>query len=146
MQWTIHLARRHPAKAIAALLIVALAAVCAAAGFRACWAGLLAGALLVATISDFLFPVTFTMDDAGLEARGLVLRRRMRWGQVKRVIRDELGVKLTPLARPSRLEAYRGIYAWFADNADQVMEFIARHTEAVGGDDRRPAESLPRNP
>jgi hypothetical protein len=75
------------------------------------------------------------MNEEGVQARGLVMRRRMGWPQVRRVARDGLGVKLSPLARPSRLEAYRGIYLWFSDNADEVMEFIARHTEAVGGDD-----------
>jgi hypothetical protein len=106
---------------------------------------MLAAGLLLAAISDFLFPIRYRMTEEGMEARGLVMRRRMGWSQVKRVVRDELGVKLTPLARPSRLEAYRGIYCWFAENADEVMEFIARHTEAVGGDDRRPVQSLPRD-
>ena len=135
MQWTVHLARRHPAKTIIALVIVAAAAVCAGIGFGGWWAGVLAGVLLVAAISDFLFPVRYVMNEEGVQARGLVMRRRMGWPQVRRVARDGLGVKLSPLARPSRLEAYRGIYLWFSDNADEVMEFIARHTEAVGGDD-----------
>jgi len=117
------------------MVTVAAAAVCAGIGFRGWWAGVLAAGLLVAAISDFLFPVRYVMDEEGVWARGLVMRRRMAWAQVRRVARDELGVKLSPLARPSRLEAYRGIYLWFADNADEVMEFIARHTEAVGGDD-----------
>lgn len=113
------------------------------------WAGVLAAGLLMAAISDFLCPIRYRMTEEGLEARGLVMRRRMEWSAVKRVVRDELGVKLSPLPRPSRLEAYRGIYCWFAENADEVMDFVSRHTEAVGGDDpwtgrRRSAGSLPR--
>ena len=131
MEWTVHLAGRQPGKAIAALVIVAAAAVCAGYGFRAVWAGALAAALLVAAISDFLFPVRYEMDEQGVQARGLVMRRRMGWAQVRRVVRDELGVKLSPLARPSRLEAYRGIYLWFAGNADAVMEFVTRHAGAA---------------
>jgi len=144
LQWTIHLARRRPAKTTAALAIAAAGAVCAGVGFGSVWVGALAAGLLMAAISDFLFPIRYRMTEEGAEARGLVMRRRMGWSAVKRVVSDELGVKLSPLARPSRLEAYRGIYCWFADNADEVMEFIARHTEAVGGDDRRSAGSLPR--
>ena len=145
MQWTIHLARGRPRRAIGALGIAAAGAVCAGVGFGSVWVGMLAAGLLLAAISDFLFPIRYRMTEEGMEARGLVMRRRMGWSQVKRVVKDELGVKLSPLAWPSRLEAYRGIYCWFAENADEVMEFIARHTEAVGGDDRRPVQSLPRD-
>ena len=145
LQWTVHLARRHPARALAAVVLVAAAAVCAGIGFGGWWVGLLAGGLLVVAISDFLFPVRYVMDAEGVSARGLVLRRRMGWGQVRRVKRDELGVKLSPLTRPSRLEAYRGIYLWFEMNADEVMEFIARQMEAVGGDDCKSGESRPRD-
>ena len=135
LQWTVHLARRQAAKAIAALAIVGVAGVCAGVGFRGWWAGVLAGVLLVAAISDFMFPLRYVMDGEGVWARGLVMRRRIAWSRVRRAARDNMGVKLSPLAWPSRLEAYRGIYLWFSDNADEVMEFIARHTEAVGGDD-----------
>ncbi len=145
LQWTIHLARRQPARALAALVIVAAGAWAAAVAFRGLWAGILAAALLVAAIGDFLFPVSYILDAEGARARGLVMRRQMAWGRVRRVVRDGLGVKLSPLPRPSRLEAYRGIYLWFENNADEVMEFIAAHTEAVGGDDRRSAESVSRD-
>jgi hypothetical protein len=57
----------------------------------------------------------------------------MSWSQVKSVRRDALGAKLSPLARPSRLEAYRGIYLWFEGNAEDVMAFIADHTKAEPG-------------
>lgn len=145
LQWTIHLARRRPGRALAALVIVAAGAVAAAVAFQGLWAGILAAVLLVGAIGDFLFPVRYTLNAEGAQARGLVMRRRIAWRQVRRVARDRLGVKISPLPRPSRLEAYRGIYLWFENNADEVMEFIARHTEAVGGDDRRSAESVSRD-
>jgi hypothetical protein len=121
---------------------VAIAAGAAAAGvgFQNVLLGLLAGILLVAAVSDYLFPIRYTLGLDGIEARGLWHRRRMTWKQVRRVGQDDLGVKLSPLPRPSRLEAYRGIYLWFADNADDVMASIAHHTqaEAAGGDDCPP--------
>ena len=137
MQWSLHLARRQPRKAAAALALIAAASITAGYGFGSLILGLLAALLLIASISDFLFPLTFVLTDDGVAVRGLLHRRRMAWSQVRRVARDELGVKLSPLARRSRLDAYRGIYLWFEGNDDDVMSFIAHHVrpEAVGGVD-----------
>ena len=126
LTWRVHLARRRPRKTAAALGMIALGAVAAWWGFRSVIAGVLAGVLLVSSVSDYLFPVRYRLNGAGIEAAGLVLRRRMKWGEVRRVVRDELGVKLSPLSRHSRLEAYRGIYLWFGGNEGEVMEEIER--------------------
>jgi len=128
-----------------ALGFILAAAVCAGWAFRSSLLGLLAAFLLTATIADYLFPVRYRLGEDGLEARGFLLRRRMTWSQVRRVVRDNLGVKLSPLPRPSRLEAYRGIYLWFAENEDRVMATIAHHraSEAAGGDDRQPIQRTP---
>lgn len=139
LEWTIHLARRRPRQTALAVFAILAASLSAASGFRSPFMGFLAAAILIASISDFLFPLTFTLSDEIAEARGPIHRRRMTWKQVRRVIRDELGVKLSPFLRPSRLDALRGIYVWFDDNAEDVMAFIADHvTEAARGDDCSP--------
>ncbi len=133
MEWSIHLARRQFRKAADAIALILVASLAAAYAFASALLGMLACVLLVASISDFLFPMRFVLSEAGVEARGLLHRRRMAWSQVRRVVRDEFGVKLSPLARRSRLEAYRGIYVWFEGNSEEVMAFIAHHltTEAA---------------
>jgi hypothetical protein len=137
LTWSVHLARRRPRQAAAAVALIVFASLAAGIGFRSALLGVLACALLTASIGDFLFPLTFSLTDDGVEVRGLLHRRRMAWSQVRRMMRDELGVKLSPLAKRSRLDAYRGIYLWFEGNADDVMTFIAHHTEpeAAGGVD-----------
>ena len=125
LEWTVHLARRNPRKT-AALVMVALGALAAWWGFRSIVAGILSLVLLLGSVSDYLFPVRYRLSEEGIAAAGPLFRRRMKWGEVRRVVRDELGVKLSPLPRPSRLEAYRGIYLWFAGNGDEVMEEVER--------------------
>jgi hypothetical protein len=141
LHWTVHLARRRLRQAAAVAALIAGASVTAAYAFQSPFWGVLAAVLLTASVGDFLFPLTFSLDESGIRARGLIHRRHMSWKQVRRVVRDDLGLKLSPLPRPSRLEAYRGIYLWFADNADQVMAIIAhyRAPEAAGGDDLSPS-------
>ncbi|HUU55468.1 MAG TPA: hypothetical protein VMY87_11170 [Armatimonadota bacterium] len=137
LEWTTHLARRRPIQAAAAVAVIAAASLAAGFGFQSVLLGLLAAALLIASVSDYLFPLTFTLTNEAAEARGPLHRRRLVWSRVRRVARDDLGVKLSPLLQPSRLDAFRGIYLWFEDNADDVMAFIAHHVqaEAAGGDD-----------
>jgi hypothetical protein len=138
LKWTVHLARRRPRQAAIAILVVAAASVAAAYGFQSALLGVLCSLLLVASVSDYLFPVRYTLGAEVIEARGLLHRRRMTWRQVRRVVPNHLGVKLSPLRRPSRLEAYRGIYLWFASNQSEVMATIAHHraSEAAGGNER----------
>mgnify|MGYP005836108853 CR=1 FL=1 len=138
LRWRVHLARRRARQAAVAVGVIALGAVAAGVGFRSVVLGLLAAALLVASVGDFLFPLTYTLDAQGASVRGLWGRRHLPWHRVRRVARDELGVKLSPLAGPSRLEAYRGIYCWFAGNEAEVMAAVEWYTrpEAAGGAER----------
>ena len=149
LTWSVHLARRRPGRLAGAMVVIALGAAAAGVGFSSMVLAVLAAVLLVASVTDYLFPVHYRLDGDGIGARGLWHRRYMKWSQVRRAIRDELGVKLSPLPRPSRLEAYRGIYAWFTDhNRDEVMAAIAWYTspEAAGGGDWPPVEFVARSP
>ena len=138
LTWTVHLARRAPNRAAGAVALTLAGAMAVALGFRSLVAGILTLILLAASISEFLLPVRFRLSPAGIEAAGLVFRRRMAWKDVRQVRRDPLGVKLSPLSRRSRLEAYRGIYLWFGENEPEVMAALAHYRgeakETGGGD------------
>ncbi len=133
LTWSVHLSRRSPRKTLGALLLVAAGTLAAWLGFQNTLAGILTLLLLTISISDYLWPVHYRLSPAGVEAKGLLLRRRMQWRDVRQVRRDPTGVKLSPLPQPSRLEAYRGIYLWFGDrdaesggSPEEVMAAIAR--------------------
>ncbi len=138
LTWTVQLARRAPRKAWGAVALIVLGSLAAGVGFHSLVAGILSLLLLAASASEFLLPVRFRLSPTGIEAAGLVFRRRMAWKEVRQVRRDSLGVKLSPLPRRSRLESYRGIYLWFGDNEPEVMAAIAAYREKAketgGGD------------
>ncbi len=143
VEWTVHLARRDPRKTAAALLTAAAGAVVAGLGFRSLAAGILTVVLLLGSLSDYLLPVRYRLGPEGIEARGLLFRRKMQWSQVRRILRDPAGVKLSPLPRHSRREAYRGIYLWYEGNEPEVTAIIAHYREAAqacgdDGDTRQP--------
>jgi len=86
--------------------------------------GGLAAAALTASLADFLLPVRYVIsrDKASVKMIGKSLE--IKWQDVKRCYLDESGVKLSPLDRVSRLEAFRGVYLRFADNKDEVIEAV----------------------
>lgn len=123
MSWTVHLARQRPAMTVASAAFIALAS---AAGLFAIGpaAGLLVALLLVGFLSDFLFPVRYSITDEKATCRMLLNRTEIKWADVKRCYLDDHGVKLSPLNRVSRLEAFRGVYLRFQNNEDQVIDTV----------------------
>jgi hypothetical protein len=132
--WRVHLAARSPGRTAGALLMIGVGALAAGVGSRSAGAGLLALVLLLSSVSDYLLPLHYRLSESGIEAKGLIYRRRMRWPEVRRVLRERTGVKLSPLPGRSRLEAYRGIYLWFDGNEADVMAAIARYRGAETDD------------
>jgi hypothetical protein len=131
LEWRVHLARRQPRRAIiVALVVLATAVICQLAFDNPLFA-IVAALLVIFSTADFVLPIHYRITEAGIQMRAGLSLRRMAWSQVRACYRDDCGVKLSPLARPSRLEAFRGIYLWFGDdNADSVMQAIESHRPA----------------
>lgn len=112
MSWTVHLAARRPRATVLAILLILLGlfAVRALGGPALPPAiYLIAALVLLGSIAEFLFPVTYTLDERGAHARHFGSRRVLAWADVRRVYLRPDGIKLSPLARPDWREAYRGV-------------------------------------
>ena len=65
----------------------------------------------------------------------------MEWDEVKRVISDEKGIKLSPLEKDGAMDAFRGIYLRFGkDNRNQIERAVQTFgknskRDVVGGSD-----------
>lgn len=123
LSWTVHLARQHPSRLAVAVAFVTLAA---CAGYFAIGplAAVAVALVLSASLADFLFPVSYVLTRDGAECRMLFKSSQIRWENVRHCYVDDQGVKLSPLPRQSRLEAFRGVYLRFADNEEQVTEAV----------------------
>jgi hypothetical protein len=99
------------------------------AGFAA-----LAAAFLVASLARYFVPTDYELDASGASVRFLGHLRRVGWGDVRRFFVAPEGVQLSPFARPSRLESFRGTFLRFAGNRDEVVRFVedqvAAHRQA----------------
>ncbi len=126
LRWKVHLARRRPKVTAGVVVIILVAAVFARWTLQAAayfWLTLLFAGL---GLMDFFLPVTYELTPEGAREICLFPRKFIRWQDVKRVLADAEGIKLSPFATETRLEAFRGIYLRFEDNQDEVEAAVRR--------------------
>jgi hypothetical protein len=92
--------------------------------------------LLISSLADFLFPVRYEINERGASVRTLLGRTFIEWERVRKYYLDDHGIKLSPLIKPGRLEAYRGVYLKFGSRRDEITEAVRRIR-----DDRNARES-----
>ncbi len=51
-------------------------------------------------------------------------RLKREWSHFRSFYPDKNGVLLSPFAKPSRLENFRGVYILFGENKDEILDFI----------------------
>jgi len=130
LTWKVHILRESPGKMllIAPVVFGGLLASCVVfQSLLFVGIGLL---LFMSALAEFLFPISFEINRHGASARTLLGRTYIEWDRVKKYYLDDRGIKLSPLGRPSRLEAYRGVYLRFGRNRDEVIEAVRRMRDA----------------
>lgn len=128
LTWTIHMAKEKPAKL--SLVIMGYSV-----SLLAWWYFLPVPAALIlplvaltSALSEFLFPVTFTLDDNGVSQKCLpFFHRHIAWTDVRRASAGRDGFFVTTLRIPSRLDQFRGIRITPRGNDAEVRAIIADH-------------------
>lgn len=65
---------------------------------------------LTSAMSEFLFPVTYIIDDSGISQKCLpFFHRHIAWNDIRRASAGRDGFFVTTLRIPSRLDQFRGI-------------------------------------
>lgn len=117
-EWTMHLARRKPMKAVAASAVVAITVAIGWVWVHPLVAFLM-GLLLLNMLAEFLFPVRYRLTKSDVEVTGFLLSRRMEWKQVRRITMLPDGIHISPFVKPSILDGLRGIFLrWEGDKAE----------------------------
>ena len=127
LEWRSHpVVEESPVRGV--LLSASILGISAAVGlsFGGWGYGLLSFLLLSWALVRFFLPTRYRLDGDGAETSCLGSGRRLPWSGIRRARLDSKGVFLSPFDRPSRLDAYRGIFLRFSGNRDEVMRFV-RH-------------------
>lgn len=137
LAWKVHLLREQPAKVLLIAPVVFAGLLVSYFLFHSLLFPAVALFLFASALSDYLFPVRYEITSEGASSRSLVGRTAIGWDRVKKYYLDDRGIKLSPLHRPGRLEAYRGVYLRFGGNKDDIIEAVRRMRDAERSTDRR---------
>lgn len=129
LRWRVHLAREHAGKTAVVAGVLVIASAFAYALYGSVLPALVIAFVLVGSLSDFLFPVTYALTESGVRASTPLGLRVMPWNSVKRAYVDDEGIKLSPFDKPSRFEGQRGVYLRFGDRRDEVLDIVRRFTD-----------------
>lgn len=133
LTWTVHLLRREPERVKVLVPCLGGALLLGLLLFHNLALALLPVVVFGLSLSDFLFPVRYTLTAQGVQARSLVSHLEMSWADVRHAYLAEEGIKLSPLRRrDSRWEPLRGLFLRFdTENRDAVIDGVKQLREAA---------------
>ena len=126
LSWSVHLLRRQPQRAPRLALVLLGVFSLALCLFHSFWLALLPAGVVLLSLSEFVFPVKYTLTAQSATARHGLTLLEVRWADVRHAYLTEEGVKLSPLrTKNSRFEPLRGVYLRFSeDNRAAVIAAV----------------------
>jgi hypothetical protein len=124
LEYVCHPARRDMRITVLATVFIA---VCVVLVWLISYSPLLTGLavlILFGSLGGFYFPTRYILYDDHVIVKTTIQTLRKEWSQFRSFYPDKNGVLLSPFARPTRLENFRGLYIKFASNRDQVMQIV----------------------
>ena len=120
LEWRVHPFRHRPWQAPVILSAMAFAALIGYQLFHSPIVSVAAIFMVFGATSEYWLPTKYLLTSEGAYARGLSARFELPWKEVRRQLVGEDGVKLSPLPKASRLDAYRGVMLRFPDGTDKT--------------------------
>jgi hypothetical protein len=131
MEWVVPVSPEYQAKRIPVGFALVLGA--CFGYFLIGWFGAAVGAVAIfASTAEIWLPSKCRLTQLDASTRIGLSQTVIRWENVVRLIDTENGVRLSPLAKSSRLDAFRGVYLRFCGNRDAVLGKIAELTKTNG--------------
>lgn len=127
LEWSVWPAKEKPLLSLG--LTVLLIAIWVAVGYiyrEAVWV-LLAVILLLGAVAPFFVITRYRLDGEGISMKRYVTTMKKRWEELRSYYPDKNGVLVSPFAKPSRLENFRGVYLRFRGNREKVLAVLEQN-------------------
>lgn len=136
LRWTAHPARRRPLVGVAVVAFVGAAAVAGAhtLGPGMQWASPLFALVLLASVSSFLLPTRYELDDEAITVRHVFGARRRLLRDFRRVEFGGGFALLSPFVVPRTLDRFRALVLPLDGVPAAVRERLERMAAEVGSD------------
>ncbi len=134
LNWRVRLGDGNPSKLTAVLLAAILAGVVGLLLFHSIVLFVFGFLVIAASTSEVWLGVRYRVDEKGATAKAGPSVTSIEWSQVRRLIVNDVGVTLSPLATDSRLSPFRGVFLRAGDmGTERLIEAIGE----FGGEDVR---------
>jgi hypothetical protein len=87
---------------------------------------MLAAAFLFSSLARYFLPTAYRLTAEGVEVRFLGRRVRRPWASFRNLYPHAMGVHLSPFARPSALDPFRGLFLRYAPGVGSQAEAFCR--------------------
>lgn len=143
-EWTVHLFKKE--KKYRSILAIAAVATALAGGAYVVGEPIYVAVyalILFFTLGEFFFPVKYRVTDRGVYSLSCVGPRFMPWEKVRRLYKNDIGVKLSIFEYPSPMESFRGMLVRPGEEPEEKI-FIIRelYKKARASENPAPAETV----
>ena len=125
VQWRVRPATHHPIKALCTWLVILVIGTMIVTTDPIVGSVLLL--LFIGSLSTFLFPSTFTIDEVGVLANHPIRKKHYTWEQVRRVKFFNDACYLFTRKKASNLDGWSGIAIFYGDSKNKIVESIKSH-------------------
>ena len=92
--------------------------------FQSAFITLLSALFVTSSLYRYFVPFRYEFYEHELVVTAPFYRLTKPWEAFRSFYVDKNGVLLSPFAKPSRLENFRGVYVRFGENRSEVLDFI----------------------
>ncbi len=132
VEWTSHPVARHQLKG-AILLLITLLCCCGVWLWLEHWFyAAFSGVVLFLSTMRYYFPTQYRLDAEGVRAGFLGTSKLRPWSDFKNVYVHETAVFLAPFGKPSRLDAFRGMWIVLGANKDEAVAYVKERVAPAG--------------
>lgn len=125
--WTVHPLRDNWKRTTLLIIFLALLFSAVYLSFQSITVTILSAVCLVCSLYRYFIPARYEFYDDRVVVVSFSRRSVKLWSDFRSFYADRNGVLLSPFARPSRLENFRGVYIRFGrSKRDEILDFIER--------------------
>ena len=123
-EWISHPLRQSPGKAMLFWIVAGFALGIVYAAFHAIGWVILTALFLIGSLRRFLFPTHYRLTTSGIEIRQAIGKVTRQWSDFKRADFERNGIFLSPFAKSSRLENYRGLFLPYPTERERLEGIV----------------------
>ena len=124
LTWEVHPLRENWMRSALLLLFLLLLFLGIYWLFQSVSVSLLSAIFVTGSLYKYFVPFRFELYEHQLIVTAPFYRLTKPWSGFRSLYVDKNGVLLSPFAKPSRLENFRGVYVRFGANQSEVVDFL----------------------